>query len=381
MDEIRRDLQSVLNSKFGKGKAIILIGPRQVGKTTLLKKLLADAGENNQVQYWNCDEGDVRTMLSEVSTAILKSLIGNSRLIVIDEAQRVQNIGLALKLIHDNFPDLQLAVTGSSSLDLSNTINEPMTGRKFEYNLFPFSTNELVLHTSLLEERRHLENRLVYGLYPDVVNNPGDEKEILSNIVSSYLYKDVFEFQDVRKPAVIEKLVQALSLQIGSEVSFNELGNLLGIDTLTVQRYVDLLEKAYVVFHLHSYSRNVRNELKKSIKIYFYDNGVRNAVIANYAPCELRNDLGALWENFLISERVKNNAFHNRKAKYYFWRTTQKQEIDFIEERDGAFSSFEFKYNPNKANAKCPLTFAKNYPEIPFTVITKENYTDFVMDV
>ena len=381
MNEIRRDLQSILDSKLGKGKAIILIGPRQVGKTTLLKKMLAAADQNNQVQYWNCDEGDVRAMLSEVSTARLKSLIGSSRLIVIDEAQRVQNIGLTLKLIHDNFPDLQLAVTGSSSLDLSNTINEPLTGRKFEYNLFPFSTNELVLHTSLLEERRQLENRLVYGLYPDVVNNPGDEKEILSNIVSSYLYKDVFEFQDVRKPAVIEKLVQALALQIGSEVSFNELGNLLGIDTLTVQRYVDLLEKAYVIFHLHSYSRNVRNELKKSIKIYFYDNGIRNAVIANYAPCELRNDLGALWENFLISERVKNNAFHNRSAKYYFWRTTQKQEIDFIEEGDGVLSAFEFKYNPNKGSAKCPLTFVKNYPEISFTVITKENYTDFVTKV
>lgn len=380
MNEIPRDLQSVLDSKLDKGKAIVLIGPRQVGKTTLLKKMLSDKTENNHVQYWNCDEGDVRAMLSEVSTARLKSLIGNSRLIVVDEAQRVQNIGLALKLIHDNFPDVQLAVTGSSSLDLSNTINEPLTGRKFEYNLFPFSTNELVLHSSLLEERRQLENRLVYGLYPDVVNNPGNEKEILSNIVSSYLYKDVFEFQDVRKPAVIEKLVQALALQIGGEVSFNELGNLLGIDTLTVQRYVDLLEKAYVIFHLHSYSRNVRNELKKSIKIYFYDNGVRNAVIANYAPCELRNDLGALWENFLISERVKNNAFHNRKAKYYFWRTTQKQEVDFIEEKDGAFSSFEFKYNPKKTNAKCPLTFARNYPEISFTVITTENYTDFVTE-
>jgi len=230
------------------------------------------------------------------------------------------------------------------------------------------------------EEIKMLETRLVYGFYTDVVNNPGGEKEILSNIVSSYLYKDVFEFQDIRKPVIIEKLVQALALQTGSEVSFNELGNLLGIDSLTVQRYVDLLEKAYIVFHLHSYSRNVRNELKKSIKICFYDNGVRNAVISNFSPCNLRSDIGSLWENFLISERVKNNSFHNRPAKYYFWRATQKQEVDFIEERDGAFSAFEFKYNPNKAHVKCPLTFSNNYPEIPFMVITKENYTDFITE-
>ncbi len=232
--------------------------------------------------------------MAEESSAKLKSFVGDSKFIVIDEAQRVQNIGLKLKILHDNFPQVQIAVTGSSALELSNTINEPFTGRKFEYNLFPFLTND--------------------------------------NIVSSYLYKDVFEFQNIRKPSVIEKLIQALALQTGSEVSFNELGNLLGIDTLTVQKYVDLLEKAYVIFHLHSYSKNVRNELKKSIKIYFYDNGVRNAVISNFSSCDLRSDIGMLWENFLISERVKNNAFHNRKAKYYFWRTSQKQEIDFITE-------------------------------------------------
>ncbi len=380
MKKITRDLQSVLNSKIGKGKVLVLIGPRQVGKTTLLRTMLSGGDAQDSVQYWNCDEGDVRSLLSADSAARFKPLVGNSKFIVIDEAQRVKDIGLSLKILHDSFPDVQFAVTGSSSLDLSNTVNEPLTGRKFEYNLFPFSTNELVLHSNMLEETKQLENRLVYGLYPDVVNNPGDEKEILSNIVSSYLYKDVFEFQDVRKPAVVEKLVQALALQVGSEVSFNELGNLLGIDSMTVQRYVDLLEKAFVIFHLHSYSRNVRNELKKSVKIYFYDNGVRNAVISNFSPCGLRSDIGMLWENFLISERVKNNAFHNRKAKYYFWRTTQKQEIDFIEEYEGAFSAFEFKFNPKKANVKCPQTFSSNYPEIPFSVVTRENYMDFLVE-
>ena len=380
MSEIQRDLRAVLESKIGKGKVLLLIGPRQVGKTTLLKNILTSVSSEKKVQFWNCDESDVRQFLSEANSAKLKSFVGNSDFIVIDEAQRVKDIGLTIKLIHDSFPNVQLAVTGSSSLDLSNSINEPLTGRKYEYNLFPFSTNELVNHTSMLEEMRLLKNRLVYGFYPDVVNNPGEEKEILTNIVNSYLYKDVFEFQDIRKSSVIEKLVQALALQVGSEVSFNELGNLLGIDTVTVQRYVDLLEKAYVIFHIRSYSRNVRNELKKSIKIYFYDNGVRNSVISNFSPVDLRSDIGALWENFLISERIKNNAYHNKNAKYYFWRTTQKQEIDFIEEVDQNLFAYEFKYNPKKANSKCPLTFSNNYPNVPFDVITSENYMDFVVN-
>ena len=380
MSEIQRDLKAVLDSKIGKGKVLLLIGPRQVGKTTLLKNILTSVSTEKKVQFWNCDESDVRQFLSEANSAKLKSFVGNSDFIVIDEAQRVKDIGLTIKLLHDSFPNVQLAVTGSSSLDLSNSINEPLTGRKFEYNLFPFSTNELVNHTSMLEEMRLLKNRLVYGFYPDVVNNPGEEKEILTNIVNSYLYKDVFEFQDIRKSSVIEKLVQALALQVGSEVSFNELGNLLGIDTVTVQRYVDLLEKAYVIFHIRSFSRNVRNELKKSIKIYFYDNGVRNSVISNFSPVDLRSDIGALWENFLISERIKNNAYHNKNAKYYFWRTTQKQEIDFIEEVDQNLFAYEFKYNPKKANSKCPLTFSNNYPNVPFDVITSENYMDFIVN-
>lgn len=380
MNGIERDLKAVLESKIGKGKVLLLIGPRQVGKTTLLKNILTSVSTEKKVQFWNCDESDVRQFLSEANSAKLKSFVGNSDFIVIDEAQRVKDIGLTIKLLHDSFPNVQLAVTGSSSLDLSNSINEPLTGRKFEYNLFPFSTNELVNHTSMLEEMRLLKNRLVYGFYPDVVNNPGEEKEILTNIVNSYLYKDVFEFQDIRKSSVIEKLVQALALQVGSEVSFNEMGNLLGIDTVTVQRYVDLLEKAYVIFHIRSFSRNVRNELKKSIKIYFYDNGVRNSVISNFSPVDLRSDIGALWENFLISERIKNNAYHNKHAKYYFWRTTQKQEIDFIEEVEQNLFAYEFKYNPKKANSKCPLTFSNNYPNVPFDVITSENYMDFVVN-
>lgn len=377
---VQRDLFYVIQSKVGKGKVVVLIGPRQVGKTTLLKSILESNSKSKDVQFWNCDEPDIRSLLTDATSTKLKSLIGKSQFVVIDEAQRVKNIGLTLKLIHDSLPKIQLAVTGSSSLDLSNSINEPLTGRKYEYNLFPFSTNELVKNSSLIEEKRLLNTRLVYGFYPDVVNNPGDEKEILMNITSSYLYKDVFEFQDIRKPAIIEKLLQALALQVGSEVSFNELGNLLGIDTLTVQRYVDLLEKAYVIFHIHSYSKNVRNELKKSVKMYFYDNGIRNSLISNFNTVELRSDVGSLWENFLISERIKNNAFHNIFAKYYFWRTTQKQEIDFLEEKNTKLSAYEFKFNPKKANVKCPLTFSNNYPDVDFKVISTDNYTDFILE-
>ncbi len=370
-----RDLKKILEEKVKSGKVIVLIGPRQVGKTTLLKSIQK---ESEQVLFLNCDEPDVRNILENTSSSMLKNIIGKSLTVIIDEAQRVKNIGLTLKLLHDNFSEIKLFVTGSSSLELSNSVNESLTGRKFEYNLFPFSTAELIKNTSYIEEIRLLKKRLIFGSYPDVVNNPGEEKEILLNLSSSYLFKDVFEFQDIRRPEIVEKLLQALALQIGSEVSFNELSNLLGIDALTVRRYVDLLEKAYVIFHLSSYSKNVRNELKKSVKIYFYDNGIRNAVISNFNSVDLRNDVGALWENFLISERLKNNAFNNIHAKYYFWRTTQKQEVDFLEEIEGNITAWEFKYNPLKAKTKCPKTFSENYPEISYGVVTSENYTEFV---
>ena len=374
---IIRDIEQVIRNRIGKGKAIIITGARQVGKTTLLKHILSDYRQN-ETRFWNCDEPDIRIMLQNANSGQLKAMAGKSKIIVIDEAQRIQGIGLTLKLLHDSMPHIQLAITGYSSLDLSDTIKEPLTGRKFEYSLYPFSTAELARNSSPIEEMRMLNSRLVYGFYPDVVNNPGNEQEILINLASSYLYKDVFEFQGIRKHSVIEKLLQALALQVGSEVSFNELGSLLGINVLTVQKYVDLLEKAYIVFHLSSYSRNLRNELKKSIKIYFYDNGIRNSIIANFSRPDLRSDIGALWENFLISERIKNNAFNNIKARHYFWRTTQKQEIDFLEEKNGIIQAWKFKYSAKKGNAKCPVTFAKAYPEIKYGVITRENYFGFV---
>lgn len=373
--DIKRELEQIVNARLFKKKAIVVVGPRQVGKTTLLNQIAR--ASTRKVLFLNCDEPDVRNKLYLPSSAHLKTLLGNSELILIDEAQRVRDIGVSLKLLIDNFPEKQVIVTGSSALELSNSISESLTGRKYEYKMFPFSNKELTDSNGQLSETRLLEHRLIYGMYPDVVNNPGNEREILTNIVSSYLYKDIFEFQDIRKPEVIERLLQSLALQVGNEVSFNEISQILGIDTGTVQRYIDLLEKSYILFHLRSFSRNVRNELKKSRKIYFYDNGVRNALISNFNSLSIRTDIGSLWENYLVSERFKRNNYSLNYAGCYFWRTTQQQEIDYIEERDGVLNCYEFKWNQNK-KAKLTSTFSSNYKDSTFTLVNSENYLDFI---
>lgn len=372
---IERLLKNLIEKRLYRNKAIIVIGPRQVGKTTLLKMLVSDT--KNKVLEWNCDEPDVRRKLTEPTSTELKAEIGDADLILIDEAQRVKNIGITLKLLIDNYPEKQVIATGSSAIEMSNSINEPLTGRKYEYVMYPFSCEELFNEFGEQEERRMLERRLIYGSYPEVVNNSGEERETLTELVGSYLYKDIFSFQDVRKPEIIEQLLQALALQIGSEVSYNELGRLLGLNTATVQRYIDLLEKSYVVFHLRSFSRNVRSELKKSRKIYFYDNGVRNALIGDYKPLALRNDTGALWENYIIAERLKHNAYNTFYGKSYFWRTQQQQEIDYIEDIDGMLHTYEFKWNEGK-HPRLTDTFAKAYPDHTFTVVSPENYQSFV---
>ena len=260
---------------------------------------------------------------------------------------------------------------------MADEINEPATGRLIEYNLFPFSLPELADSSSEREEGRLLGNRMIYGLYPEVVTEPGDAKRTLMTLTNNYLYKDLFAYKGIKKPELIQKLVRALALQLGSEVSYNELSNLLGVDKSTVENYINLLEKCFVVFRLDSFSRNLRNEIKRGKKIYFYDNGVRNAVLSNFAPLELRNDVGALWENLMVSERVKRNSYSGSFAQLFFWRTHEQQEIDLIEEQDGVLHTFEFKWSGKARNAR-PKAFANSYPNSTFEVVTPENYWSFV---
>jgi len=372
---IHRIILDQLKENLFKGKTLILLGPRQSGKTTLLEMLSHEI--NEKVLLLDCDEPDIRRELTDASSTQLKQRAGNAKVVMIDEAQRVKDIGITLKLFHDKLKDVQLIVTGSSALELTGETNEPLTGRKYEYFLLPISTEEMISNTDLTSEKRLLKSRLLYGMYPGVINEPGNERKILNNLAGSYLYKDIFSFQDVRKPEIIESLLEALALQVGSEVSYNELAKLLGIDQVTVRRYIDLLEKTFVIFRLRSYSRNVRNELKKSRKIYFFDNGIRNAILSNFSDIELRTDKGALFENFLVSERNKLLNNHQLNTNKFFWRTTQQQEIDYIEERDGQINAYEFKWNPN-SKKKIPQTFIKAYPESNSELITTDNYTDFL---
>lgn len=375
MDLLRRKIQQVIENRMFKGKAIILVGARQVGKSTLFRQILS--GKTDFLTL-SCDDPEVREMLNGINQRELQRIIGNHRIVMVDEAQRVPGVGLAMKLIADNMPEVQVLITGSSSLMLQGSLNEPLTGRKFEYHLYPFSTQELVENMGLLRTKGMLESRLVFGSYPDVINNIGDTKEILMNLSGSYMYQDLLSMEGVRKPVLIEKLLVALALQVGSEVSYNELAQTVGSDAKTVEKYIDLLEKCYVLFRLPALSRNLRSELKRGKKVYFYDNGIRNALIQNLNPLSMRNDVGALWENFVISEIIKYNHYNGRYANYYFWRTTSQQEIDFVEERDGQLHLYEMKWNPKKGNAKVPNEFTKAYGKMPFTVVTPENYLDLL---
>lgn len=367
----QRTLKNTLKSKINKGKAIILVGPRQVGKTTLIKTII----NTKQHLFLDGDDITVRSLLANPNTEQIKTIIGAHKLIFIDEAQRIEGIGLTLKIIIDQIKDVQVLVSGSSSFDLSNALNEPLTGRKWEYELYPISWEEFEDKQGFLVAEQQLENRLLYGFYPDVLNNIGEEKDILKQLVNSYLYKDILAYSNIRKPEVLEKLVQALALQLGNEANYNELAQIVGVDKNTVANYIDILEKGYVVFKLNSFSRNLRNEIKKNKKIYFYDNGVRNTVLGNFSPLNLRQDTGALWENFLIAERLKQNKYKNTNAKIFFWRTKQQQEVDLVEENNGNITGYEFKWNAKK-KLRLPKTFVNEY-NAKEIIIDRKNFRDF----
>lgn len=365
-----KDIQNALRTR----KAIIIMGARQTGKTSLLRMLFND----EDALFLNGDNIDVQEIFKALSAERLKAYLGNKKMLVIDEAQRITDIGLKLKLISDQLPQICLVATGSSSFELANKVNEPLTGRKKEFRLYPFSFNELSNEHGLLVEKRMIPHRLVYGSYPEVVVNQGDEKNILKEISESYLYKDILSREQIQKPEKLTRLLQAIALQIGSQVSYSELASLCGLDAKTVEKYITVFEQTYIGFRLSSFSRNARNELKHSRKIYFYDNGIRNAILANFAPIETRQDAGALWENYLVSERKKYIDAQNLWVNSYFWRTKEQKEIDLIEESDGTLRAFEFKYSESK-KIQAPLAFSNAYPDAVFKVITPTNVEEFLL--
>lgn len=366
-----RTIENSIKEKINSGKAIVIVGARQVGKTTLLKEIL----KNKEYLFLDADDPTIRNLLSNPNTEQIRTFIGDYKYIFLDEAQRIQGIGLTLKIITDQFKDVQLFVSGSSSFDLGNELNEPLTGRKWEYEMFPISWEEYESKIGFIKSEQQLENRLLYGFYPEVINNQGKERETLKNLVNSYLYRDILAFSDIRRPEVLEKLLQALALQMGSEVNYNELSQLIGINKVTVQKYIEILEKGYIIFKLNSFSRNIRNEIKQNRKVYFYDNGIRNMIIGNFNQLDLRVDKGSLWENFLISERRKQNIYKDTFSKMYFWRTKQQQEIDLVEESNGKIIGFEFKWNNKKT--KFPQNFIDTY-KADGLVVGRENFRDFI---
>ena len=377
MKVIDRALEESIRKEIRAGKkAVVLLGARQVGKTTLLRKLFPESGE---VMWLNGDTSSARLLLTAQSVERLRIMLGKCSILVIDEAQRIPDIGVTLKIIIDNIPQVRVIATGSSSLDLANRTTEPLTGRKRQFTLFPLSFAEMASHHGLLSENDLIPHRLIYGYYPDIVNSPGGERNLLQELSDSYLYKDILALDKIKKSEQLSRLLRALAFQIGSQVSYTELGQLCGLDNKTVEKYISVLEQTFVIFRLGSYSRNLRNELKASRKIYFTDNGIRNALIADFRPIELRDDIGKLWENFLVSERFKRNEYAESYANAWFWRTQAQQEIDYIEERDGYLSAFEFKWNPS-AKAKQPKAFQTAYPNSSFTVIHKDNAAvDFLL--
>jgi hypothetical protein len=373
---IERQLQEQIEKHLGSDKTIIIIGARQVGKSTLLNSIFSNM-EN--VMWLNGDDADVQELFRNMTAARMKAFLGKKKFLVVDEAQRIPDIGLRLKLVTDQIPGVQVFATGSSSFQLSSKVNESLTGRKREFQMFPLSFKEMVNNTDLLTEMRMLPHRLIYGYYPEVVTAVGDEKEVLRELSTSYLYKDILQMDGIAKPDKLVKLLQALAYQIGSQVSYREIGQLIDLDPKTVEKYIDIFEKSYIIFRLGSFSRNLRNELKSSRKIYFYDLGIRNAVIADFRPIEMRNDKGALWENFAIAERMKKISYDREFRNVWFWRTTQQKEIDLIEEADGELTAFEFKWNNEKGKVKMPSQFEAAYRDAKFSVITPANIDQFLL--
>ena len=373
----KRFLESQTESILKKGKVFVLYGPRRVGKTELIKKMIA--GFSGKIYNGSGDNQEVRELLSAQKLSQLQSAFGNYQMIFIDEAQRIPDVGYGLKLLIDNFPEMIILVTGSSSFDLSNKIGEPLTGRNIIRNLFSVSVIELYEQFGGMYVLQKLEELMIYGAYPEILNAPSadEKKEYLMSIRDSYLLKDILELENIRNPSKLNDLLKLLAFQIGQEVSLSELSNGLGIARQSVERYLDLLEKTFIIKKVGGFSRNLRKEVVKTSRYYFWDNGIRNAIINNFNLPLQRNDIGMLWENFLFMERLKTKSYRRIFSNDYFWRTYDQQEVDLVEDRDGKLYAYEFKWGPRKVNA--PKAWADAYPDSEFQVISKENFLEFLI--
>lgn len=371
-----RDIQKYFKMWLFKNKVIMLYGPRRSGKTYLSKEILKIHSSENS--YFNCEDLNIRQVLERRDLKEMKNFFGEHRIIVLDEAQYIPEIGQALKLFHDTYPETQIIATGSSSFELSNQTGEPLTGRSIQFLLLPISILEVSNTMNRFELKGNLELFMRFGMYPEVLTGSGEAfaTDYLNNLVSQYLYKDILIFEQVKKSDMLIKLLQLLAFQIGSEVSFHELATKLKINTRTVERYIDLLEKTFVIYRLKAFSRNLRKEISKKEKIYFIDLGIRNALINNFNPLTLRTDTGALWENFCMIERRKLNLYAPNKPFMYFWRTNDKKEVDLIEEEGGKLKAFEFKWKETKY--KIPKDFIETY-ETPVSVINEMNFMEFLL--
>jgi predicted AAA+ superfamily ATPase len=368
---IKRHIEDAIEKDFFKGKVIVILGARQVGKSTLIRML--PSCNSHKTLWMDGENADVRILLKDANSERLKQITGDNKVLVIDEAQKIENIGSVLKLFADYLKDVQVIASGSSAFELRNSLNEPLTGRKFEYTLFPLSFTEMVRHTNLLDEVRQLPQRLVYGYYPEIVTQPNDAERLLRFLSDSYLYKDILLYRGLKKPEKILELLTLLAWQIGNEVNYNELSNILKIDNQTVENYIAMLEQTFVIYKLPAFHRNHRTEMKKSKKIYFNDLGIRNALINDFRPVEIRNDAGSLFENFVINELRKQNSYNQIYADFYFWRNTEQREIDLILSKNNMLRTFEIKWNPAQ-KARLTRSFTNSYGETEFKVINRENF-------
>ena len=378
---IKRDIFNFFDRRMFGGKVLVVYGPRQSGKTTSIESYISDRGLKPSMVTFNGDETSDRDLLADASAERMKMLVGDKRIVFIDEAHKIPCIGIVLKRFFDKFKDVQIIASGSASEELAEKTEEPLTGRKFEYTLLPPSFAELSATTSPMGEIRELERRLVFGTYPDVVAHPGDETARIREIGKGYLYKDILKHDDIRRPELLDGLLRALAFQIGQEVSFAELAQLTKSDAKTVMKYIDILEKAFIVFKLGSYSRNLRNELKKSRKVFFYDLGIRNYVLGDWRPIAQRgnDEAGHVWENYFIAERRKRIVMDEPETRMFFWRTAQKQEVDLVEESAGGLSAYEIKWNPKKSAMAFSKTFTEAYPNAVRRLVTLADYADCLL--